>query len=103
MVILSVSMASNEDDDHKDEDQEAATHSDRHKRCFKISIISRSFMLLGKGNWNINKIGNVVNIFASPAHVSRSPLAHSLIHGSNAPEEPQGNIKDIKVKQNLSI
>ena len=46
-------MASNDDDDHKDEDQEAATHSDRHKRCFKISIISRSFMLLSKGNWNI--------------------------------------------------
>ena len=53
MVILLVSMASNDVGDHKDEDQEAATNSDRHKRCFKISIISRSSILLSEGNCNI--------------------------------------------------
>ena len=99
MAILLVSMASNDVGDHKDEDQEAATNSDRHQRCFNISVFSRSFMLLSKGNWNIKKIGNVIYIFASPAHVSRSPLAHSLIHGSNAPKEPQENMW---ISQNFS-
>ena len=46
-------MASNDVGDHKDEDDEAATNSDRHKRYFKISVFSRSFMLFSKGNWNI--------------------------------------------------
>ena len=53
MAILLVSVASNDVGDHKDEEDEAATNSDRHKRRFKISVISPSFMLLSKGNWNV--------------------------------------------------